>query len=119
MPGNQGCRHHQGLEVEKATKETKNLNLVISDDIKAINNIKIKAEDIEPEINLNDEIIAPIFQGQELGTIKYKIDGLEYNAKLLAQNDVIKKTYYVEISIGAGVFIILVGIIITKKKHRK
>ena len=109
----------KNIEVEKATKETKNLSLVISDDIKAINNIKIKAEEIEPEISLNDEIIAPISQGQELGTIKYIIDGLEYNAKLLAQNDVIKKTYYVEISIGAGVFIILVGIIITKKKHRK
>lgn len=109
----------KNIEVEKATKETKDLNLVISDDIKVINNIKIKAEEIEPEINLNENIIAPISQGQELGTIKYTIDGLEYNAKLLAENEVIKKTYYVEVSIGAGVFIIIVGIIIIIKKHRK
>ena len=109
----------KNIEVEKATKETKSLNLVISDDIKVINNVKIKAEEIEPEINLNENIIAPIFQGQELGTIKYTIDGLEYNAKLLAENEVIKKTYYVEISIGAGVLIIIVGIIIIIKKHRK
>ena len=109
----------KNIEVEKATKETKDLNLVISDDIKVINNIKIKAEEIEPEINLNENIIAPIAQGQELGTIKYTIDGLEYNAKLLAENEVIKKTYYVEISIGVGVFIIMVGIIIIIKKHRK
>ena len=108
------------IEVEKATKETKNLNLVISDDIKTINNIKIKAEEIEPEINLSDEIIAPISKGQELGTIKYTVDGLEYNAKLLAENDVIKKTYYIEILMGVGVFFIIVGvIIIIKKKHRK
>ena len=108
------------IEVEKATKETKSLNLVISDDIKAINNIKIKAEEIEPEINLRDEIIAPISKGQELGTIKYTVDGLEYNAKLLAENDVIKKTYYVEILIGVGVFLIILGvIIIIKKRHRK
>ena len=82
----------KNIEVEKATKETKSLNLIISDDIKAINNIKIKVEEIEPEISLNNEIIAPISQGQELGTIKYTVDGLEYKAKLLAENDVIKKT---------------------------
>ena len=110
----------KNIEVEKATKETKSLNLVISDDIKAINNIKIKAEKIEPEISLNDEIIAPISKGQELGTIKYTVDGLEYNAKLLAENDVIKKTYYVEILLGIGVFIIIVSvIIIIKKRPRK
>ena len=38
----------KSIEVEKATKETKNLNLIISDDIKAMNNIAIKAEEIEP-----------------------------------------------------------------------
>ena len=110
----------KNIEVEKATKETKSLNLVISDDIKAINNIKIKAEEIEPEISLNDEIIAPISKGQELGTIKYTVDGLEYKAKLLAENDVIKKTYYVEILLGIGVFIIIVSVvIIIKKRPRK
>ena len=110
----------KNIEVEKATKETKSLNLVISDDIKSINNIKIKAEEIEPEISLNDEIIAPISKGQELGTIKYTVDGLEYNAKLLAENDVIKKTYYVEILLGIGVFIIIVSVvIIIKKRPRK
>ena len=110
----------KNIEVEKATKETKNLNLVISDDIRAMNNKKIKAEEIEPEISLNNEIIAPISKGQELGTIKYTVDGLEYNAKLLAENDVIKKTYYVEILIGVGAFLIIVGVvIIIKKRPRK
>ena len=110
----------KNIEVEKATKETKSLNLIISDDIKAINNIKIKVEEIEPEISLNNEIIAPISQGQELGTIKYTVDGLEYKAKLLAENDVIKKTYYVEILLGIGVFIIIVSVvIIIKKRPRK
>ncbi|MBR0427053.1 MAG: D-alanyl-D-alanine carboxypeptidase [Clostridia bacterium] len=109
----------KSIEVEKATKETKNLNLVISDDIKAMNNIAIKAEEIEPEINLNEEIVAPILKGQELGTIKYTVDGLEYNAKLLAENEVIKKTYYVEILIGAGVLAVIICIIIVIKKKRR
>ena len=110
----------KSIEVEKATKETKNLNLVISDDIKAMNNIAIKAEEIEPEINLNENIVAPILKGQELGNIKYTVDGLEYNAKLLAENEVIKKTYYVEILIGAGVLAVIVCIInVIKKKSKK
>ena len=108
----------KSIEVEKATKETKILNLVISDDIKVMNNIAIKAEEIEPEINLNEEIVAPIFEGQELGTIKYTVDGLEYNAKLLAENEVIKKTYYVEILIGVGVLAVIICIItVIKKKN--
>ena len=110
----------KNIEVPKATKETKNLNIVISGDIKAIHNIKINAKEIEPEVDLIDNIIAPISKGQELGTIKYTVDGLEYNAKLLAENDVIKKTYYVEILIGVGVFaFIVVVIIIIKKKSKK
>ena len=110
----------KSIEVEKATKETKNLNLVISDDIKVMNNIAIKAEEIEPEINLNENIVAPILKGQELGNIKYTVDGLEYNAKLLAENEVIKKTYYVEILIGAGVLAVIVCIInVIKKKSKK
>ena len=106
----------KSIEVEKATKETKNLNLVISDDIKVMNNIAIKAEEIEPEINLNENIVAPILKGQELGNVKYTVDGLEYNAKLLAENEVIKKTYYVEILIGVGVLAVIVCIIIVIKK---
>jgi len=109
----------KSIEVEKATKETKNLNLVISDDIKAMNNISIKAEEIEPEIHLNENIVAPIPKGQELGTIKYTVDGLEYNAKLLAENEVIKKTYYVEILIGVGVLAVIICIIIVIKKKRR
>ena len=110
----------KNIEVEKATKETKNLNLVISDDITTMNNINIDVKQIEPEITLNEEIVAPIYKGQELGTIKYTVDGLEYNAKLLAENDVIKKTYYVEILIGIGaLFVIVVVIVIVKKKVGK
>ncbi len=103
----------QNIEVQKATKETKELNLIISDDITVMNNIKIKVNEIEPEILLNEKIVAPIEKGQELGTIKYSVDGLEYSAKLLAENDVELKTYYIEISIGLAIIAIIV--IIWKK----
>lgn len=108
----------KNIEVEKATKETKNLNLVISDEITVINNIKIKADDMKPEITLNENIKAPIIKGQELGSIKYSVDGLEYNAKLLAENDVEHEKYYVQILIGSIIaFCIL--IIIKKVKGKR
>ncbi len=108
----------KNIEVEKATKETKNLNLVISDEITVINNIKIKADDMKPEIILNENIKAPIIKGQELGSIKYSVDGLEYNAKLLAENDVEHEKYYVQILIGSIIaFCIL--IIIKKVKGKR
>lgn len=108
----------KNIEVEKATKETKYLNLVISDEITVINNIKIKADDMKPEITLNENIQAPIIKGQELGSIKYSVDGLEYNAKLLAENDVEHEKYYVQILIGSIIaFCIL--IIIKKVKGKR
>ena len=108
----------KNIEVEKATKETKNLNLVISDEITVINNIKIKADDMKPEIILNENIKAPIIKGQELGSIKYSVDDLEYNAKLLAENDVEHEKYYVQILIGSIIaFCIL--IIIKKVKGKR
>ena len=109
----------QNIEVKKATKKTKDLNLVISDDITAMANKKIKVDEIEPEIVLNENIKAPIEQGKELGIIKYNVDGLEYEAKLLAETEVELKTYYVEVAIGTGIVIIVLGIALMIRKKKK
>ena len=110
----------KNVEVKNATDETKHLNLVISDDIAVMNNVSVKVNEIDPEIVLNDNIVAPISKGQELGTIKYNVEGLEYNAKLLAESDVEVKTYYVQIGIGVGVFVVVLMILVTvRKKSRR
>ena len=96
------------IDIENATKETKILALGISDDIIVFNNKSTVLDEIKPEIELNKNISAPISKGQELGTVKYTVDGLEYSAKLIAENNVELKTYYVEIGIGVGIFIIIV-----------
>ena len=108
----------KNIEVEKATEETKNLNLIISDNINVMNNIETDVNAIEPEIVLNENISAPINKGQELGTIKYTVDGIEYEAKLVAENDVVRKLYYEEILIGSGILFIVfcVIVLVVKKK---
>ena len=107
------------IKVEKATKETENLNLLISDDIKVINNVKTNLDEIEPEIVLNDNIVAPISKGTELGMVKYTVDGIEYSAKLVAENDVELKTYYIEIIAGITVVAVIVIIIGIMKRRYK
>ena len=109
----------KNIDVENATEETKNLNLIISDDATVMNNVKIKKDEIKPNIELNENIVAPIKEGDELGTIKYNVDGLEYTAKLLAQKDVELKTYYVEIAIGVGIFFIIFIIFVKIKKKSR
>ena len=115
----------QSIDVKKATKDTKHLDLVLSDDINVVNNVNTNVNEIEPEIVLNEKIVAPIAQGDELGTIKYTVEGIEYSAKLVAKNEVVLKTYYIEISVGAVILLIVVLIIKsnskskTKKKSRR
>ena len=111
----------KNIEVKRATKETKNLNLVISDELDVINNINTNVKEIEPEIILKDNITAPIQKGEEIGTIKYTIEGIEYKAKLLAENDVELKTYQLEILLGCGILFVIVciRIVVIKKKRKK
>ena len=76
-------------------------------------------DNIEPQIELNTDITAPIYEGQELGVVKYNIDKIDYETKLVASNDVEKKTYYIEILIIGGMLLIFVIILVAKRKNRK
>ena len=81
------------IEINKGTKETRNLDLLISNDITAL----ISQDDLEteftPEIEINDNLSAPIAQGQIVGKIIYNIDGIEYSADLTASHSVEKSGY--------------------------
>lgn len=107
------------IEIENATEETKSLNVLIDSEIIVINNKENDANKTIPNIKLNDEILAPIMVGDELGTISFDVDGLQYDAKLIAANDVEKRTYYKEIGIGAAVAVAILTFITRKPKKKK
>ena len=66
--------------------------------------------DIIPEIKLKEELLAPIFKDDVIGTIKYKVDDIEYSANLLAAHDVEEKPdYTVLILIVIGLLLIVVS----------
>ena len=83
------------IEVLNGTKETKNLDLLISDDITAL----IKQDDLNTEfteeIKIDENISAPIPQGKVLGKLIYNIDGTEYSSDLIASHNVEKSGFLV------------------------
>lgn len=80
-----------------------------------VTNDKLKTAET-PEIVLNENIKAPIKQGDILGTIKYNIDGIAYETNLIAANDV-EKSYTAVIIII--ILIILVLFYLYSKNNKK
>ena len=109
----------KNIDVDKATENTKNLNIIISDDISVINNVDIDVSSIEPEIILNQDIVAPISEGQELGIIKYTVDGMEYEAKLVAEKNVERKFENDKMLIGCVEIFIIFCLILCALKKKK
>lgn len=76
------------ITISNGTKETQNLDLLISDDITVL----IPQTDLEtefsPKIEVSGILLAPIAQGQVVGKITYDIDGIEYSSDLVASHSV-------------------------------
>lgn len=82
------------IEVPNATKETKDLDLLITDDITVLIKQKYINAEIQPEIELNEGLSAPISQGQVVGKIKYEIEGINYSSDLIASHSVEKNNFF-------------------------
>lgn len=109
------------IEIPKATKETKYLDLLIKDDITVINNKSTDMNSISPQIELNENLIAPISKGDVVGSIKYVVDDIEYSSDLLAGSNV-EKSDISTILIVIGLIILVFALIIfpgIKRKRKK
>ena len=113
------------ITVEKATKETEQLNLLIKDEITVINDKETDMSMIHPEITLKENIIAPIAKGEVLGTIKYVVDEIEYSSELIAEHDVEKFDITFQLII-TGILLFIIGFLLlvskelnSRKKKRK
>ena len=106
------------LEIKNGTKESKNLNVVIKDNIKAIIPKNLNINDITPVININENLKAPIVTGDKVGTISYSIDDITYTSDLLAGSTVYEKTDISVYLIVTGLAILLFAIILMPKKKR-
>lgn len=108
------------LEVKNASNDTKNLDLIASDPIYALLENSLTQNDFVFEVNLNDNIKAPIEEGEILGSVSCTIDGIKYETNLMASHFVEKSKlfYYV---FGFGVLVIIIALICfasSKKKNK-
>ena len=76
------------IEVSNATPATKSLDLAFVDSIHALVNNSNLETNYLPEIQLNSDISAPIAEGDVLGKAVYIIDGISYEADIVATHNV-------------------------------
>lgn len=109
------------IEVEHATSETKNLDLVLEQGIETFVNNSITLENLEPKIYIYDNITAPIKANDILGTVTYNIDGIPYTRNLLAKNDVKANTFFenlLKIAFAIILLFIVFELMYSKKKRK-
>ena len=110
------------IEIKNAKKGANDLRLLIASDVDALVSIDNKNSEIEPTIQLKDDLKAPISKGDIVGTISYKVEGLEYTTDLIAANSVEEyKANYTWIYLLVGGFAVLVLIVVGIRfyNHRK
>lgn len=107
----------KNVEVENATKDSKDLSLLAKDAISILVPKNINIDTLEPSIEINN-LSAPISEGAVVGKITYNINGENYSTDLVAGNSVIRsdiKTLIVQIVL-AILFLCILTKLLKKKK---
>ena len=110
----------QNITIPNGTSDTKDLPLLIKDTISAIIPNDLDLNSLKYEINLNEDISAPIAKGSVLGKISYNIDGIEYYSDLIAEHDVEKSniiTLTIQIIMATLVLFILSKFLSKKRNY--
>ena len=102
----------KSILVSGASFDTMHLNLVLEEDLNALLPNDFNLAEYNPNIRLNEDIKAPISKGQELGTISYSINNIDYTGKLVAETEVLELDK-VKLGIFGSLFLILFIVIIT------
>lgn len=111
------------IEISNATKNTKNLDLLVRETIPVLINNYESVSEITPEVTLNESLSAPIEEGSVLGKVSYSVDGVKYTTDLIASHSVNKSEFLTYI-LYAGTFIIAIFLVNEiffhkNKKYRK
>lgn len=106
------------MEVNGATQNTKNLNLVLESTISAFISTDDEYTSFIPEITLN-ELSAPIAKDTVVGSISYNVNGTTYTSNILAGSDVEKSYMFILWDIVFVIFLMILFKLIIKTKKRK
>ena len=110
------------IEVSGGTNDSKNLNLVYSEDITALVPINYDVSSTTPNIKLTETMYAPITEGTNLGSITFSIDGFDYSCDLLASHTVYKSNMsktVIELCLVLAFLLLFAKILKFKNKRAK
>lgn len=105
----------QTLNIKNATRKTKKVEAVVANDVYALMKQSDKDSAVLPEINLNDNLKAPIKKGDIIGSVTYTVEGIQYTENLLANSDVKKS----RILLNLAILIVIVLILWMYAKNKK
>lgn len=97
----------KNTKVSNASLSTKNLNIIVQDDISVLLKNDTDVNSIVPNVELNSDLKAPIAEGSVIGKITYAVDGNEYSSVLLAGSNVVKSNAFNTFLTVASVIIVL------------
>ena len=110
-------------KVFKASGSTKNLDVIVEDEICALVKKDFDSTSITPKVEIEPNLEAPIAKNTAIGKITYSIDGNEYSSILLAGSDVIPSngftTFLTICSILLALFLLNKLLSSNKKKRRR
>lgn len=108
-------------KISNGTKDTKNLDVLLSDDITVLANASEDLSTISPTIMLDGNLSAPLAAGTVIGTVEYTVDGITYQADLIAAHNVEKSDLIIVIFRIILALIILFTLfkLIFKRKNKR
>lgn len=110
----------QQIKISGATMETKNVDVLVKEEIKVLIPTNEDVENIEPTITFQDNLKAPLSKGTTVGKITYTIDGTEYSSSLILADNVEKSSFLVILfRIVLIIFILYLVVIILKSFDEK
>lgn len=103
--------------ISNATKDTKKLDLALSKDVTVLIKKEDKNTNLLPTVSLNENLKAPIKKGDVVGNVKYTVEGITYEADLLANSDVKPSRIFIKILIF--IVLIFIGFLYLKFRQKE
>ncbi len=110
------------LEVSKASLSTRDLNVVVKDEITLLLNKNADISSITPDIQISSDLVAPISENSVIGTITYNVDGNTYSSDLLAGANVLESNAFQTFLTIASIVLVLLllyRLLHGNNKHKK
>ena len=104
------------VEVDGATKETKNLDIVAKNNVDILLKNDIDIANLDKKVEINDDLTAPISEGAVVGKVTYTVDDKEYSTDLIAANTVVPSNFETIIFRALLIFLILLLLTVILKR---